>query len=259
MALEGIQNSGLASMMQKPADKSAGTGNGSVDKDGFLKLLIAQLKAQDPLSPADSTQFVQQLATFSQLEQSIAQTKGLDTLSMQLTGIAANDAVGLIGKEVTVHGKYINFDGANPTGFNANLTGDAASTKVTIVDGTGAPVRTIDMGARAKGTVPVPWDGRNDSGKLLPPGNYTVQVEATDASGATVEVNNEVHGRVVGVSFEKGYPEVILDSGARAPISDLVAVRGSVSQASSPLSSLGLSGVNAMLQGLAAQTTTPKL
>ena len=43
MALEGIQNSGIANMLQKPGEK-AGAGNGSVDKDGFLKLLIAQLR-----------------------------------------------------------------------------------------------------------------------------------------------------------------------------------------------------------------------
>ena len=258
MALEGIQNSGIANMLQKPGEK-AGAGNGSVDKDGFLKLLIAQLKAQDPLSPADSTQVVAQHATFSQLEQSIAQTKGLDTLSMQLTGIASNEAVSLIGKDVTVHGKYINFDGANPTGFNANLTGDAASTTVTIVDGSGARVRTIELGAQSKGTVPVPWDGRNDNGKLVAPGNYTVQVEATDAAGKPVDVTNDVHGRVVGVSFEKGYPEVILDSGARAPISDLVAVKVGADRENAALNSLGLSGVSAMLQGLAAQSMLPKL
>jgi len=37
----------------------------------FLQLLVAQLQNQDPLNPTDSTQFVQQLATFQQLEQSV--------------------------------------------------------------------------------------------------------------------------------------------------------------------------------------------
>ncbi len=259
MALQGIENSGIANMMHKPSDKGAAANKGAVDKDGFLKLLIAQLKAQDPTSPADSSQFVQQLATFSQLEQSIAQTKGIDTLSLQLSGIASNEAVSLIGKEVTVHGKYINFDGSNPTGFNANLTGDAASTKVTIFDSSGAPVRTMDMGAHEKGTVAVPWDGRNDAGVVVPRGNYTVQVEALDAGGQPVEVTNDVHGVVVGVSFEKGYPEVTLDSGARAPISDLVAVKASSSGQNSPLAGLDLSNVSALLQSLAAQSMIPKL
>ena len=51
----------------------------------FLQLLVAQLKNQDPTSPADPTQFVAQLAQFSQLEQSTAQTADLDAIVKLLT------------------------------------------------------------------------------------------------------------------------------------------------------------------------------
>ena len=44
---------------------------GTVSKDQFLKLLVAQMKNQDPLNPADSVQYVTQLAQFSELEQLI--------------------------------------------------------------------------------------------------------------------------------------------------------------------------------------------
>jgi len=44
---------------------------GTVDKNMFLQLLVAQLKNQDPLSPTDSMAFVQQLAQYQQLEQSV--------------------------------------------------------------------------------------------------------------------------------------------------------------------------------------------
>jgi flagellar basal-body rod modification protein FlgD len=47
----------------------------------FLQLLVAQLKNQDPMNPADGMQFVTQLAQFSQLEQSIAMREDLDTLA----------------------------------------------------------------------------------------------------------------------------------------------------------------------------------
>lgn len=258
MALDGIQNGPLRDLTERSSSAQSGS-SGTVDKDAFLKLLVAQLKAQDPLSPMEGTEFVAQLATFSQVEQSIAQTKHLEMLSLQLSGLQSNEAVGLIGKEVTVKGTTIAFDGTNPTGFSTNLNGDASSTKVTIVDSSGAPVRTMDLGPQAEGTVPVPWDGRNDSGKLVPPGSYSVQVEATDAAGSPVEATNEVKGRVVGVSFDKGYPEVILDSGARAPISDLVAVHGGSSTSTNATSALqqslassGLAGLDAYLASLAA-------
>ncbi len=69
-----------------------------MDYNAFLKLLIAQLKNQDPTKPMDSTQFVAQLATFSQVEQSIATNSKLDAL---LTASALSMADGVIGRTIT--------------------------------------------------------------------------------------------------------------------------------------------------------------
>jgi flagellar basal-body rod modification protein FlgD len=70
----------------------------SLDYNAFLKLLIAQLKNQDPTQPMDSTAFVAQLATFSQVEQSIASNSKLDSL---LTSSALSLADAVIGRTVT--------------------------------------------------------------------------------------------------------------------------------------------------------------
>jgi flagellar basal-body rod modification protein FlgD len=51
----------------------------------FLQLLVAQIKNQDPTNPADGTQFVAQLAQFSQLEQTIAIRQNMDILAKTLT------------------------------------------------------------------------------------------------------------------------------------------------------------------------------
>jgi len=50
----------------------------------FLQLLVAQIKNQDPLSPSDATQFVSQLAQFSQLEQTIAVRQDADAIRGQI-------------------------------------------------------------------------------------------------------------------------------------------------------------------------------
>ena len=55
------------------------------NKTVFLQLLVEQLKNQDPTSPADPTQFVTQLAQFSQLEQTTQQTSDLDSIVKLLT------------------------------------------------------------------------------------------------------------------------------------------------------------------------------
>ena len=51
----------------------------------FLQLLVAQLQNQDPLQPQDSTQFVAQLAQFSQLEQEVEMRTDLDSIKTILT------------------------------------------------------------------------------------------------------------------------------------------------------------------------------
>ncbi len=63
----------------------------SLGKDAFLKLLVAQLKNQDPQNPADATQFMSQTAQFTMVEK-------IDSL---LTTSQSSSAIGLVGKQVT--------------------------------------------------------------------------------------------------------------------------------------------------------------
>ena len=69
----------------------------SLDKDSFLKLLVAQMTHQDPTNPMPDTEFVAQLATFNALEQQINTNKNLETL-VQLN---SSSAVGYIGRLVS--------------------------------------------------------------------------------------------------------------------------------------------------------------
>ncbi|MBX3566825.1 MAG: flagellar hook assembly protein FlgD [Rhizobiaceae bacterium] len=70
----------------------------SVDYQSFLKLLVAQMKNQDPTNPMDSTQYMAQLAAFSQVEQSVQMNTKLDNL-LQASTLSQADA--LIGRTIT--------------------------------------------------------------------------------------------------------------------------------------------------------------
>jgi flagellar basal-body rod modification protein FlgD len=70
----------------------------NVDYQSFLKLLVAEMKHQDPTNPMDSTQYVSQLASFSQVEQAI-QTNAKLTQIMQASALAQADSI--IGRTVT--------------------------------------------------------------------------------------------------------------------------------------------------------------
>ncbi|TGQ39532.1 flagellar hook assembly protein FlgD [Mesorhizobium sp. M00.F.Ca.ET.216.01.1.1] len=77
---------------------SQSTSKTAVDYQSFLRLLIAEMKNQDPAKPMDSTQYVAQLATFSQVEQSVQTNTKLDQI-MQSSALSQADA--LIGRSIT--------------------------------------------------------------------------------------------------------------------------------------------------------------
>lgn len=75
----------------------------TVDYQSFLRLLVAQMKNQDPTSPMEATDYVAQLATFSQVEQSVQINTKLDSILQASTFAQAGD---LIGREIeSVDGK----------------------------------------------------------------------------------------------------------------------------------------------------------
>lgn len=60
-------------------------GGQQLSKETFLTLLVAQIKNQNPLNPADGVQFLSQLAQFSQLEETMSIRTELEGLHQQLT------------------------------------------------------------------------------------------------------------------------------------------------------------------------------
>ena len=203
---------------------AASSGSQPMDKQAFLKLLVAQIANQDPLKPMEGTEFVTQLSQFSMVEQQIAQSTQLGNMSTQLGGIANNDATALVGKSVTVRGKTMAFDGVTATTSAITLATPATKMTADIIDANGKTVRTIDIGAHAAGAVPITWDGHDATGNPSPAGNYTMRVTATAADGSPVSTTQDVTGTVTKISFDKGYPELTLDNGTTCPISDLVGV-----------------------------------
>jgi flagellar basal-body rod modification protein FlgD len=78
----------------KPQDYT----NGTLGKDAFLKLFVAQLSHQDPMNPMNDSEFMGQMASFSTLEQ----VTNLATANQQVAAnLASSNAIGLIGRTVT--------------------------------------------------------------------------------------------------------------------------------------------------------------
>jgi len=217
-------NSAAASAVGAGSLTSALGGTKAMDRDAFLKLLVAQLKHQDPLKPQDNAAFVAELAQFSSLEQTMGINDRLDMLSLQSQGLQNSQVVSLVGKQATVRGSLVTADGTGVgVPVNFSLAGGADTTNVTIRDSSGRTVRTLELGSRGAGISKISWDGRDDAGNVQPAGTYSVAVTATNGDTPVV-VSQETTGSVQAVSFDKGYPVLHLSNGVSVPVADLLRV-----------------------------------
>lgn len=200
----------------------------ALDRNDFLKLLVAQMKNQDPLKPQDNTAFVAELAQFSNLEQSQGINNRLDLLAIQSRGQSNAQVTSLVGQTATVKGSTVTL-GSNGTGATVNFTvGDKiAKSTVIIQDSTGNTVRTIELGAHNAGLVSMHWDGKDSTGTVKTAGSYKVSVKALDSAGKAVSVEQNTTAKITGISYATGYAVLQLANGASAPVSDLVEVKAS--------------------------------
>jgi flagellar basal-body rod modification protein FlgD len=153
-------------------------------RDEFLRLLITKMENQDPLSPAEDTEFISQLATFSSLEQLITANGNLEGLALGQSNLINAQALNLIGKEALIEsGNEVRvLNGVADTLVYAVPT-EVQTAVVTIFDEAGEPVRTIEVDTSRGSRGTVPWDGTDLDGSPVPDGTYTVSITAMDASG----------------------------------------------------------------------------
>ena len=127
----------------------APTAQAGGDKDMFLQLLVAQLRYQDPMNPADSTQFLSQNAQFTALEkmQDVA-----DQTAALLNSQVAFGSAGLVGKEVT----WLADDGTATTGTvsGVSFTADGPRLDVDGSEVTLAQIQSISTGASGSPATP---------------------------------------------------------------------------------------------------------
>ena len=128
--------------------------------NNFLKLLTAQVRNQDPLSPLDSTQFVEQLATFSSLEQQVRGNSSLESIAGMIGDLHAMFASDWIGKTVTVESSWVPYSGdAVSFKVNAPETVDKAILNITNSAGETLWTEALDLDEEQYA-----WDGRTVSG-----------------------------------------------------------------------------------------------
>jgi len=202
---------------------NSGVGTQALGESNFLQLLTTQLQYQDPLQPMDDTAFVAELAQFSQLEQLTNLNQTMTGMGNDLSTLNKNQEANLIGQNVIAQGGTIPLTGSSAPSLNYSLSGNASSVTVSITDASGNLVRKLQMGPQISGNQVASWDGNNNSGAAMPPGNYNFTVSAKDQTGAAVGSTTYTQGTVSGISFNNGTPYLIVN-GTTVPASGLMQI-----------------------------------
>lgn len=201
MAVDSVANQKTIQQIidQTASAKTTTRNTGNLGKDDFLNLLITQLRYQDPLQPADNTQFIAQMAQFSSLEQ----------MQNMNTSISSTKAFGLIGKYVT----------ANVTDTTTNETKSVSGTVSSVKIDSGKASVVVNGQSIAIENVTEVTDGEA--------GVTTNLSQSTNLIGYSVDgsVYDSSTGNMVGVSgtvksLEKGqYDNYAVMDGVKVNIS----------------------------------------
>lgn len=197
------------------------TPSADIDREGFLRLLVAQLQNQDPLEPLTNEEFVQQLTSFSSLDELREIRKGMGglgelediskllqaNLALQQTNVNAM-AVGLIGKKIEAASDSVKlgtgtdceivFDAPSGSGdITLQLQGPSGNTIYQMtIDPSNPPQNVRIDGNRMYVDVPT----ADENGNPFPTTTAKIVVSATNSSGTT-PIETNLLGVVEGIDF----------------------------------------------------------
>ena len=171
----GIGSTTLEGLGVIQQDKTPNTALGSED---FLKLMVEQFKNQSPTDPADSSEFLGQLASFSTVS-------GIQDLQQSLSSIGANlqssqalQASTMVGRSVLVPANTARYSGTGGVSGVIDIPEDVANLTIGIYNQAGFLVQELKKDRVRPGEFAFKWDGLDKAGVAAPKGNYTLRASA---------------------------------------------------------------------------------
>jgi flagellar basal-body rod modification protein FlgD len=209
----------MATVSNNPYTSGAGTARSTASlssasaaeqQDRFMKLLVAQMKNQDPLNPMDNAQMTSQIAQINTVGGLEKLNRTVEGLLSAFGGLQLQSAAQLPGRDVLVEGSAIALaDGAAAGGVELGWPADAVT--VDILGADGQPVSTLQLGPRDAGVHGFRWDGLASNGEPATDGSYRLRITAT-TQGQPVPLRPLAAARVNAVS--PGDAGVMLDLGS---------------------------------------------
>jgi len=145
----------------------------------FISLMVAQIQNQDPLNPLDGTEYVSQLAQFSQVQSTENMSTMMQNSMVLLDNMQVLSTAGLVGQTVYVSSNEFEL-GEQVQNGKLELAHSSSQVTLVVKDQFGQSTK-VPLGAHPAGDV----DFSIDPEKLgLKPGKYTVSVEVQEGQSA---------------------------------------------------------------------------
>ena len=218
MAVSAPSSTSDVNVASSPASSAAA--DATITSDRFLKLLVAQMKNQDPLNPMDNAQVTSQMAQINTVT-------GIDKLNTTVAGLSsqfmqmqAMQGASLVGHDVIVAGNKLDIDAATAVGqggFEIQTPADAV--KVEILAPSGAVLQTLNLGAQGAGMHSFDWP----AGTATDSSGLTFRVTAT-AGGVAIASTPLMRDRVDAVTTNGNSFNLELEKSGSTPYSSVKAL-----------------------------------
>lgn len=181
-----------------------------LSQESFMKLLLTQMKMQNPLNPFDASTMMQQMAQLTGLSATQQLAQSVDVLKSNIGTSQVLEASQVVGKEVQVLSNVAELK-ENLGARGAIIVPPGVETiEVNITDSSGKPVKTLTLNAASEGVLDFSWDGLDSEGKMMNPGFYKIQATSKIA-GQSVSLNTAATVKVNSVALDRANGSVILN------------------------------------------------
>ncbi len=166
----------------------------------FLKLMVAQVQNQDPMSPQPNGEFLSQLAQFSTNDGINNMQASLQQLATSLQSNQALQASALVGRKVLVETNTMTLGSEGSVKASIDAVSGMNDATASIYSSAGELIKKIPLGQTKVGSNEFAWDGTDESNKRVASGQYTVKVSA-NYGGKQVAVPTIISSNVDSVTL----------------------------------------------------------
>ena len=173
----------LTELQQSTSSSNAQTGTMQLNQEDFIKLMLTELRNQDPFNPMDHSEMLGQMAQFSTVSGISEINQTMSSLADSLYSAQMLNAATLVGKNALVASESALLTEGGSVQGEVELPFSSQGVEVEIMSASGQLVDRIALGAQAAGSVKFSWDGNDFNGTAMPPGQYQIRASYFNGEG----------------------------------------------------------------------------